>query len=57
MTAASILPLELQGVSFERDRQRLLKEVSVRIAEGAEDDRPGPQRRRARVCCSASATG
>ena len=42
MTAASILPLELQGVSLERDRQRLLKEVSVRIAEGPKTIVLGP---------------
>ena len=42
MTAASILPLELQGVSFERDRQRLLKEVSVRITEGPKTVILGP---------------
>ena len=34
MTAPSILPLELRRVSFVRDRQRLLKSVSVRIAHG-----------------------
>ena len=42
MTAASILPLELRGVSLERDRQRLLKEVSVRIAEGPKTIILGP---------------
>ena len=42
MTAASILPLELQGVSLERDRQRLLKAVSVRIAEGPKTIVLGP---------------
>ena len=40
--AASILPLELRGVSFERDRQRLLKEVSVRVAEGPKTIVLGP---------------
>ena len=42
MTAASILPLELQGVSFERDRQRLLKSVSARFAEGTKTIILGP---------------
>ena len=42
MTAASILPLELRGVSFERDRQRLLKSVSTRLAEGPKTIILGP---------------
>ena len=42
MTVPSILPLELRAVSFERDRQRLLKEVSVRVAEGPKTIIMGP---------------
>ncbi|MDE0388938.1 MAG: ATP-binding cassette domain-containing protein [Rhodospirillales bacterium] len=42
MTVPSILPLELRGVSFERDRQRLLKSVSVRVAEGPKTIIMGP---------------
>ena len=42
MTVASILPLELRGVSFERDRQRLLKSVSARLAEGPKTIILGP---------------
>ena len=42
MSMPTILPLELQGVSFERDRQRLLKSVSVRIAQGPKTIVLGP---------------
>ena len=42
MTVPSILPLELRSVSFERDRQRLLKSVSVRVAEGPKTVIMGP---------------
>ena len=42
MTAPSILPLELRGVSFERDRQRLLKTVSVRVGAGPKTIILGP---------------
>ena len=42
MTAPSILPLELRAVSFERDRQRLLKSVSMRVAEGPKTIIMGP---------------
>ena len=42
MTAPSILPLELRAVSFERDRQRLLKSVSFRLAAGTNTVILGP---------------
>ena len=42
MSAPSILPLELRRVSFERDRQRLLKSVSVRLAGGPKTIILGP---------------
>ena len=42
MTAPSILPLELRAVSFERDRQRLLKSVSCRLAAGTNTVILGP---------------
>ena len=42
MTTPSILPLELRGVSFERDRQRLLKSVSMRVASGPKTIIMGP---------------